>query len=66
MFKERTMFKRKKSVQFTQFEYLIFERQVTQKELNDLGEDGWELISTHSVVIGKNGRIYQYALKRRK
>ena len=60
------MFKRKKvNSKIESIEYLILEKRLTQQELNALGKLGWNLVSAHSVIVGKNGRIYEYILKRR-
>ena len=44
------------------FEYITFQKSLSDKKLNELGEEGWELV-THTVAIGSYGNQY-YVFKR--
>ena len=47
------------------FEYITFQNKLTEQKLNELGNDGWELV-THSVVIGNGFGTQYYIFKREK
>lgn len=44
------------------FEYRVVSRSssMTEDELNDFGEDGWELVAVADVAVGPAGRTYFY------